>query len=361
MEIERLETFTRPKASVTKVHAGGEIGVGQLSPYNADIAAEVFHRQVAPHALGADATEIAGLVQRVLEAEYKFRGTYVRRALTGLDTALWDLRGKIEDEPVCGLLGADPGPIPVYGSSMRRDIDPEEEAARMRERQDRDGFEAFKLRIGKAMGHDEDQWPGRTEGIVPAVREALDDDTDLLVDANGCYTPETAIEVAEFLDEHGVVHFEEPCPFPEIEWTARVREAVDVPVAGGEQDDDMKQWERIVDLPAVDVVQPDIGYVGGLERALRVADLAAEAGLPCVPHSANHSLLLPFTLHMVAAIDNAGPYVEYSIESDWAEGMYEPAPVVEDGRVEVPDGPGWGVEVDPDWLARSNYEVSELG
>jgi L-alanine-DL-glutamate epimerase-like enolase superfamily enzyme len=115
----------------------------------------------------------------------------------------------------------------------------------------------------------------------------------------------------------------------------------------------------------VDVVQPDVCYVGGLTRALRVAALAEAAGLPCTPHSANHSLVLVFTLHLMASIANAGPYVEFSIEPDddypWQSGMYEPRPRVVDGMVEVPSGPGWGVEISPEWLSRAEHRISRLG
>ncbi len=114
----------------------------------------------------------------------------------------------------------------------------------------------------------------------------------------------------------------------------------------------------------VDVVQPDICYVGGLLRALRIARLAAGAGLPCTPHAANHSLVLVFTLHLLAAIENPGPYLEFSIEPDedylWQRDMYEPRPRVENGRVQVPEGPGWGVEISPGWLARAERRVTQL-
>ena len=112
----------------------------------------------------------------------------------------------------------------------------------------------------------------------------------------------------------------------------------------------------------VDVVQPDVLYAGGLTRTLRFAALAAERGLPCTPHAANHSLVVVFTLHLLASIPNAGPYVEFSIEPDedypWQAEMFEPRPRVVDGRVAVPDGPGWGVEISPDWLARADYAIT---
>ena len=245
---------------------------------------------------------------------------------------------------------------------MRRDITPADEADRLRRLRDQDGFEAFKVRIGKECGHDEDEWPGRTEAVVHGARAALGDEVALLVDANGCYTPARAIEVGRMLEQEGVSHLEEPCPYWELGWTREVTAALDLDVTGGEQDWDFRVWREVTGTRAVDVVQPDVCYVGGFTRALRVAALANAAGLPCTPHSANQSLVLVFTLHLLAAIENPGPYVEFSIESDeyypWQAGMYEPRPAVVDGHVEVPAGPGWGAEISPAWLERAEHRVS---
>jgi len=363
MKIKSIETFSRRDVSMVRVRTDdGAEGWGQISPYNADVAATVLHRQVAPYALGKDASDLDALVDGVIEATYKFPGSYVCRALTGLDTAIWDLWGKLEGKSVCELLGGEPRPFPVYGSSMRRDITPEDEAARLVRLRDEKGFGAFKIRIGSVCGHDEDQWPGRTEALVPTVRKAVGDEVKILVDANSCYTPAKAIEVASMLHEYGVCHMEEPCPYWELEWTAEVTRAAKVPVAGGEQDYDLQQWKRIIGMRAVDIVQPDICYIGGLTRALRVANWAGEAGLPCVPHSANVSMVTVFTLHMMGAIPNAGPHIEFSIEpTPWAEAMYTPALVVRDGKVDIPAGPGWGVEIAPTWLEAADHQVSELG
>jgi L-alanine-DL-glutamate epimerase-like enolase superfamily enzyme len=363
MIIQSIETFTQPTVSIVRVRTDdGAEGWGQISPYNADISATVLHRQIAPEALGSDAQDVEGLVDRIIEATYKFPGSYINRGLCGLDTALWDLRGKIEGRSVCEMLGGQPRPFPVYGSSMRRDITPEDEADRLVRLRDAHGYGAFKVRIGSVCGHDQDQWPGRTETLIPAVRQALGEDVALLVDANSCYTPAKAIEVGRMLLDYGVCHLEEPCPYWELEWTAQVTAALNVPVAGGEQDFWLPVWRRIVELPAVDIVQPDVCYIGGLTRALRVAQMASDVGMPCVPHSANLSMVTLFALHMMGAIDNAGSYVEFSIEpTPWAENIFQPALQVKDGKVWIPDQPGWGVEIESQWLSSAQYQISELG
>jgi L-alanine-DL-glutamate epimerase-like enolase superfamily enzyme len=353
MKITSIDTFTRDQLCIVRVRCDdGSEGFGQVAPFNADITATVLHRQIAPQVLGADPEAIDAISDRCIEANYKFPWSYVCRALAGVDTALWDLRGKREGKSVRDLLGGTKARVPAYGSSMSRDIQPQDEASRLARLRDAKGFGAFKVRVGKVCGHDEDQWPGRTEALVPAVRRAIGDDVKLLVDGNSCYTPGKAIEVGRMLEQHGVCHFEEPCPYWELEWTAEVAGALKLDVAGGEQDNDLAQWRRMIRMKAVDVVQPDICYVGGLTRALRVAAMAAEAGLPCVPHSANLSLVSVFTVHMLAAIPNAGPYMEFGIErDDWTRPLYEPYLEVRDGQVAVPDGPGWGVEINPSWLA----------
>jgi len=365
MKIQRLETFCNSFVGFLRVTTDdGHVGWGQFSPYNADITVEVFHRQVARWALGADALDIETLVTSIPEREHKFPGSYLMRALTGLDTALWDLRGKLENQSVCELLGGKPRPFPVYASSMKRgEITPEAEAERLARLRDQFGYDAFKFRVGKECGHDQDEWPGRTEAIVPQVRKALGPDVRLLVDANSGYGPRKAIEVGRMLEQNGVCHFEEPCPYWEYHWTKEVADALDLDVTGGEQDCDLALWRFAIDMRAVDVVQPDVCYLGGINRTLKVVAMAKAAGLPVTPHSANLSLVTVFTLHLMGAIENAGPYVEFSIEGPdyypWQEKLFSPALVAKDGKVQIPEGPGWGVEIDKDWLAAASYRKTE--
>jgi L-alanine-DL-glutamate epimerase-like enolase superfamily enzyme len=365
MKIKAIETFSNEFVGFLRATADDGIqGWGQVSTYNADITSLIVHRQIAPWALGADALDIDRLVDVIPEREHKYPGSYLYRALAGLDTALWDLRGKLEGKSVCELIGGTPGPIRVYASSMRRDIDPEDEGERFARLRERYGYDAFKFRVGAECGHDVDEWPGRTEEIVPAVRHALGDEVALLVDANGGFSPARAIEVGRILQEHGVEHFEEPCPYWELEQTREVKETLDIDVCGGEQDCEIPTWRRIIEMKAVDVIQPDVCYLGGLTRTMRVAGLGAEAGLPCTPHSANLSMVTLFTMHLLGAIDNAGKYLEFSIEGSdyypWQEDLFRnPLYEIVDGMARIPDGPGWGVEINPAWLEKADYQISE--
>jgi L-alanine-DL-glutamate epimerase-like enolase superfamily enzyme len=366
MKIQKLETFCNEFVGFVRVTADtGAQGWGQVSTYNSDITCEVFHRQVARHALGTNALEFSDLLNLINEREHKYPGSYLRRATTGLDTALWDLRGKVEGKPVATLLGGSPGKLRAYASSMKRDITPEDEAKRFLKLRDERGFDAFKWRVGAECGRDRDEWPGRTEAIVPHVSRALGDGIAKLVDANSCYSPKRAIEVGQMLEAEGIGHFEEPCPYWEFEQTKEVADALSIDVTGGEQDCELTAWKTMIGMRAVDVVQPDVMYLGGMSRTLQVCRMAEAVGLPVTPHAANLSLVTMCTMHLLKAIPNAGKYLEFSIEEEdyypWQYGLFLGDPYkIEDGKATVTDAPGWGVEINPQWLEKSQYKLSEV-
>jgi L-alanine-DL-glutamate epimerase-like enolase superfamily enzyme len=364
MKLAKLETFSNEFVCFVRATAeDGAQGWGQVAPYYADITAQVLHRQVAPYALGMDCSDIDAMLDIVRDREHKFPGSYLRRAMGGVDTALWDLRGRREGKPVCELIGGTPGTVRAYGSSMKRGITPVDEAARLTRLRDEQGFDAFKFRIGAEVGRDRDEWPGRTEEIVPTMRRAMGNDVTLLVDANSCYSPARAIEVGRMLEQHGISHYEEPCPYWEFEQTREVTEALDIDVTGGEQDCMIERWQTMIAHRVVDVLQPDICYLGGLSRTLRVARMAEASGLPITPHAANLSMVTLFTMHLLRAIPNAGKYLEFSIEGfdyyPWQQDLFTSDPYrIEGGQATVTDTPGWGVDINPEWLARSDYRVT---
>src|SRR6516164_9623192 len=252
MKIAKLETFNnRYVCFVRLTTETGAQGWGQTSTYNADITALIFHRQVAPWALGASDLEIDPLIERIEEREHKFPGSYRCRALAGLDTALWDLRGELEGKPVVELLGGRPRPLRAYASSMRRDITPSQEAERFVRLRDEKGFDAFKWRVGAECGHDIDEWPGRTEAIVPKVARTLGAGVAKMVDANSGFSPRRAIEVGRLLEAEGISHYEEPCPYWKLEETRAVTEALELDVTGGEQDCELGIWARMIEMRAV--------------------------------------------------------------------------------------------------------------
>jgi L-alanine-DL-glutamate epimerase-like enolase superfamily enzyme len=365
LKITKIETWCQPSVAVVRVTADNSMeGWGQISTYDADISAMVLHRKIASHVLGADPAHIDDLADLCVERNLKFPWSYVLRAFGGVETALWDLYGKIRQQPVCELLGGEVKPVPIYGSSMSRSINAADEVERFTRLRDEKGIKAFKFRIGKEAGRNGDAWPGRTEEMIRGVGSALAESCTLLSDANSCYTPDRAIEVGKMLQDCGISQYEEPCPYWEIEWTARVTAALDLKVSGGEQDNDLAQWRRIISIPTVDIIQPDPLYLGGVVRTVRAARMAEAKGIPCVPHSANLCMVTVFALHIMRAIPNAGPSLEYTIEEEeginqTARELYSPALEIVDGALDMTSAPGWGIEFNPEWLDRANYQVSD--
>ena len=366
MKIKKLETFTKPFVSFVKTTLeDGSEGYGQMSTYHADITAQIFHKQVAPWVLGKLWTDFNDLENLVLEKEHKFPGSYLLRAIAGLDTALWDLRGKLENKPVTTLIGGNTGSLRVYGSSMKRDISAKDEAERFKKLFQEKGIDAFKFRIGAECGRGLDEWEGRTEDIVKTINHSLDSSVKKLVDANSCFSSAQAIEVGKLLEDNNVTHFEEPCPYWEPEQTKEVTNALSIDVTGGEQDCDIRIWTDMVERKIVNIFQPDVMYLGGLTRTLQVAKIIEERGFICTPHAANLSLVTMCTMHLLKAIPNAGPYLELSIEGEdyypWQQDLFLNDPfAVENGCVTVTDQPGWGINLNPEWLNSANYQVSEI-
>lgn len=362
MKIDSITSYLHsPQLALVRVTTddGGE-GWGQVSPYIAEQSVPVLHDQLSPWFLGRDPWDLPAIIDECVRMEYKFYGTTLFRALCGIDTAVWDLLGQVTGLPVYKLLGgAVRTTIDVYGSSMRRDITPQAEAERLWRLVDTGTFTAFKIRIGEVMGRDGDAAPGRTETIIPTVREALGDAVSLRADANGGYSTAEAIRVGRILEANGYYHFEEPCPYPQLENTAAVAAALDIPVAGGEQDNSLEQFHRMITGRVVDIVQPDIGYIGGITRARKVAAMAEAAGIPCTPHCANTSLLQIFTLHLAAACPSITQAQEWSIEDvGWVRDLYGGLPAIQGSQVELGSDPGWGVTINPDYLARSAVRTS---
>jgi L-alanine-DL-glutamate epimerase-like enolase superfamily enzyme len=360
--IERIESFTFAQQAVVKVtDSDGAVGWGQTGCFKEAITTAVLHDIVAPLALGRSSSDPAALTDRVWNKAYKFRGTFLARALAGVDTALWDIAGKRAAKPVHALIGPTRRPrIEIYASRRTRSLEPDAELDAVEADLAALGARAVKLQIGQRMGGDGDALAGRTQALIPLARRRLGDAISLSADANGGYSAEGAIAVGRLLDAHGYHHFEEPCPFDDIEATKTVADALDLHVTGGEMDNDVSKFRQMIARRCVDVIQCDVGYSGGFSRALQVADMAHAAGMAVMPHSPNLSMLQIFTLHLLTAHPAATERHEWRAGQPeaWQLGIYAPLPVAKGGFVSAPDGPGWGVEPDPAALARAAHQLS---
>ena len=285
-----------------------------------------------------------------------YRGTiYVGRrgitvhAISGIDIALWDIRGKALGRPVCELIGEPRRErIKAYASRLMPDT-PEETFSAVAELREQ-GFTAVKLGwgpLGKDAAYDVE--------LASAARDAAGDGVEILIDAGLGYVDdvERATQVARGLEELDVTWLEEPFEPDEYEAYAELADAVDIPVAAGEQDSTWWGFRELIERGRVDVVQPDVTRCGGITELLRIAELAAQNGVATVPHAWKSGIIKAATLHVNAVLPEA-LYQEYCVARTPinTELTVQRLPLEADGWVAVPTGPGLGVDLDLDVVER---------
>jgi L-alanine-DL-glutamate epimerase-like enolase superfamily enzyme len=241
--------------------------------------------------------------------------------------------------------------VQVYRANGERDNSAEEVMANLTRQVEESQARALKIKIGGRMSHPEHP-PGRSEKLIPMVREKFGPEMVCYADSNGSYGVEEGIKFGRLLQQYRFAFYEEPVPFDWYEETKAVTDAVDVPVAGGEQESSLHAFRWLIANEALDIVQPDVFYFGGLIRSMRVARMAQAMGRVCTPHISG-GLGYLYMMHFVSAIPNAGPFHEF-------KGLSQAIPFQCDtsdlgttgGVVKVPTGPGSGIELDPEFVRK---------
>ena len=356
MRITGVTPYVHAKEKLLFVKVDTDTGVsgwGECSPMKVPVIVSYLKECVIPVALGREAHDVEDIILSVLRGAYKINGQALWIALSGMEIALWDIIGRSAQVPVYKLLGgAVRKRIPVYASSMRRDITPAEEADRMERLVGEKGFSAVKVKIGKRYGFDEDETPGRTVGVVAEVRRRLGDGIEIMVDANSCYSASKAIRMGRELEQYGIFHFEEPCPYLDIDAHAEVARALDTPVALGEQEWNPLVFKEMLVKKAADIIQPDIVKAGGFSQMKKLAALAEAFGAVMTPHQTK-AFGTVINLHLAASTPCVRYYQEYSIESPHLrDEIFRNYPAVVDGHMSVPEEPGLGLEFRDEFLER---------
>ncbi len=175
----------------------------------------------------------------------------------------------------------------------------------------------------------------------------------MYADSNGSYTVEEAIRVGRILQEHAIDFYEEPVPFDAYEETRAVAKALSIPIAGGEQEPSLRNFRWLIGNQALQIVQPDMFYFGGMIRSMRVARMAQAAGLPCTPHISGSGLGYVYMMHFVSVLENAGPYHEYKgVNANLPLECDSSSLETQQGKVTVPTGAGLGVTLDPAFVQK---------
>jgi len=315
----------------------------------------IFTNRLQPFFIGKDAVQWERLLEEVYvyQSNYKLQGLPLWVPLATIEFALFDMLGKIAQQPIGALIGEVLHPeIAIYQANNFRGLSAEESIQRIQAQVEESDARAVKFKVGGRMSAPEEP-PGRSEKLIPLLRQTFGDEMTIYADSNGSYDLAEAIRIGKLMEEYRFDFYEEPVPFDWYEETLGVANALDVPIAGGEQEPSMHNFRWLIHHGALDIVQPDIFYFGGMVRSMRVARMAAARGLTCIPHISGSGLGYLYMVHFVSALPNAGPYHEF-------KGLNDKLPMrcptsdlkSHEGLVKVPTGPGLGVEIDPDYLSK---------
>lgn len=318
----------------------------------------VFNNRLKPFFIGKDARQLEELLDDVYvyQSNYKLQGLALWIPLATIEFAILDMLGQIAGKSIGELIGSINNPeVAVYQANNYRGRTAEESVELIRENVELTQARALKFKVGGRMSNNADYPPGRTEKLIPLVRKTFGDDMTIYADSNGSYTVDEAIRIGKIMEEYRIDFFEEPVPFDWYEETKLVADALSIPVAGGEQEPGMHNFRWLIANHALDIVQPDMFYFGGMIRSMKVALMANALNRPCVPHISGSGLGYLYMLHFVSAIPNAGPFHEF-------KGFNEEIPLEcptssldsINGVVTVPSGPGIGVVIDPDFIHKHN-------
>lgn len=268
------------------------------------------------------------------------------RAMAGINTALWDIVGKAVGKPVYQLLGGGyRSKIRAYASAGEWKQRPEE-LAKEASTYAKEGFTAFKMRLGRGLRTD-------TE-MVRAVHDAVGGSMDLMVDNSCLYDVVTAIRAARMLEKYNITFYEEPIPESDIDGYIRIRSAVDIPIAGGECLLTRYDMRARIERGAYDIVQTDCTNAG-ISESKKVAFMASLHGMLCVPHTWGNAVAIAANVHLAASIPNG-----WMVEMDRTynpmrtEIVHNPI-LVKDGYVKVPQEPGLGIELNEEILSKFSY------
>ena len=297
--------------------------------------------------IGEDANDVVGVWAKVYEKQLGSHGMGAAACigLSGIDQALWDIRGKALGVPLFKLLGGRAKRVPAYAGGVS--LGYQEPKALVAEAQPHvaAGYKAVKLRVGDT--------PVRDIARVAAVRKALGDDIDILVDANTGYTLADARKAMPALEEHSVGWLEEPFPPHDHDSYAQAATFGTVPLAAGENHYTRFEFHRVIEDRVITILQPDLSKSGGVTECLRIAHLASAWKLPINPHTSMTGINMAVTIHFLCAIDNSGYF-----EGDVSKGnlfrdelVSTPYTVGSDGCVAPVERPGIGVEVNEAFLA----------
>jgi L-alanine-DL-glutamate epimerase-like enolase superfamily enzyme len=345
-----IGTAVKRDAVVVKVTtAGGLVGWGESHHGRAHTAvAKLVETTLRQLVLGMDASDVVGVWAKIYKMQLGSHGMGAAAclAMSGIDLALWDIRGQAAGMPIYRLLGGSRKAVPAYAGGVSLGY---QEPSRLIDEITpliAQGYKAVKLRVGDA--------PKRDLERIAAVRKAFGDDLAILTDANTGCSVEDARKLLPAMDELSVGWLEEPFPAHDYRSYRMAAGYGRTPLAAGENHYTRFEFHRVIEDGAISILQPDLSKTGGITEGLRIAAMASAYKLPIHPHSSMTGLNHAASIHFLAAIENGGYFEgDVSKANKFRDELCStPCQVDRDGSVRPLDKPGLGLEVNEDFLLK---------
>jgi len=345
-----IGTAIKRDAVVVKVTtAGGLVGWGESHHGRAHTAvAKLIETTLTQLVKGMDAADVVGVWKKIYDKQLASHGMGAGTclAMSGIDLALWDIRGQAAGMPLYKLLGGSKRAVPAYAGGVSLGYQKPEELLKELQKSIDAGYKAVKLRVGDS--------PKRDLERITAVRKACGDGLVILTDANIGYSVEDVRQVMPGMDELNVAWLEEPFPAHDYRSYQLARGFGRTPLAAGENHYTRFEFNRVIEDGVITILQPDLSKTGGITEALRIAAMASAYKLPIHPHSSMTGLNHAASIHFLAAIDNGGYFEgDVSRANKFRDELCStPYQVDKDGNVWPLEKPGLGLEINEGFLAK---------
>ena len=345
-----IGTAIKRDAVVVKITTDeGLIGWGEAHHGRAHTAvAKLIESTLKQLILNLEAHDVIGVWEKMYRYQLASHGMGAGAclAMSGIDMALWDLRGKALGLPLYKLLGGARRAIPSYAGGVSLGYQEPSQLIEEATKSIEQGYKAIKLRVGDSVARD--------IARMRAVRKAFGDELEILTDANIGYELEDVRRVMPAMDELRIAWLEEPFPAHDYRSYREAKSYGRTPLAAGENHYTRFEFDRVIEDGAITILQPDLSKSGGITETLRIAAMASAWKLPIHPHSSMTGLNHAATIHFLAAIDNGGYFEgDVSKSNRFRDELVEnPGHIDRDGNVIPLDKPGLGLEVNEDFLLK---------
>ena len=362
--IESLELLMDRNSILYRVRCrDGAEGISSGHQYFAPFNYPIVPRNLARHFVGSDARDLDQLIFNAVDKNIKVQGVPLNVHVAGIEFAILDMMGILADKPAGQLVGELLNPeISIYlGHHFDnfRHKDPSVSLELMQKDVEQTRAKAVKIRAGSGdyLGVNNEIAAGRTEKLIRMAREKFGDRMVLMNDGNGTYDVKEAIRIGKLLEEYNYDFWEEPVPWDWYEEQKQVEEALQIKMAGGEEEFGMHAFRYLAGNEVFQILQPDLFYFGGMIRTMKVARMAEAAGLLVTPHITRGGFGFLYMLHMVAVSPAIYAFHEFKM-FDTPDGNGNIIPIenktgkfeCRDGRIKAPQGSGLGIRVDPDYI-----------